>query len=195
MRQLGAPPLSEGEVAEAEAQIGITFPAEYRAYLLEVSADGAVNRLVRNEQGWGWAGNDDSRRLLLRTPFPHPASYVEAEEQLDAREPQPGAFSDEQSYAEAWQAWDAEYAVFQDWKTAGSIIAQDHGCGFATLLALTGPLAGTLWWDGRATCGLILPLSLDHDNGSPPVTFTQWLTRDSWNLLPPGWGQRAGTPQ
>ncbi|MDN3025622.1 hypothetical protein [Streptomyces sp. S.PB5] len=73
-------------------------------------------------------------------------------------------------------------------RTAGAVVVQEHGCGFATLLALTGPLAGTLWWDGRATCDLILPLSPDHVRGARPVTFGEWLGRDSWELLPPGWG-------
>ncbi|MQY03759.1 SMI1/KNR4 family protein [Actinomadura macrotermitis] len=187
MRHPWSPPLSEDEVAQAESDLGITIPGEYRTYLREVSANGAVNRLVRNEDGWGWEGNEALQRPLLRLPFPHPDTYVEAEALLDAAEPQPGAFPDEQAYAQAWQAWDAEYEVFQDRKTAGAIIAQEHGCGFATLLVLTGPLAGTLWWDGRATCDLIVPLSLDHTNGARPVTFNEWLTRDSWKLLPPGW--------
>ncbi|MEU5891291.1 hypothetical protein ABZ835_31235 [Streptomyces sp. NPDC047461] len=88
----------------------------------------------------------------------------------------------------AWRPWAAEADDFEDRKTAGAIVVQEHGCGFATLLALTGPLAGTVWWDGRATCDLIVPLSLDHLRGARPVTFGEWLGRSSWDLLPPGWG-------
>ncbi|WP_199883137.1 hypothetical protein [Streptomyces sp. CB01580] len=27
-----------------------------------------------------------------------------------------------------------------------------------------------------------------HARGARPVTFDEWLGRDSWDLLPPGWG-------
>lgn len=91
-------------------------------------------------------------------------------------------------YQAAWQSWDVECEAFEEGKTAGAIIAQDNGCGFATLLVVTGPLAGTLWWDGRATCDLIVPLSLDHRGGGRPVMLGEWLRRGSWKLLPPGWG-------
>ncbi|MDN3025621.1 hypothetical protein [Streptomyces sp. S.PB5] len=45
------PPLTVAEVTGAERELGICFPAEYRAYLLEVSAGGAVSRLARTERG------------------------------------------------------------------------------------------------------------------------------------------------
>jgi len=183
------PPLTEAEVAEAEAQLGVVFPHEYRRYLLQVSAGGAVARLEKTENGWWWAGNSTMRRDLLPLPFPHPDSYVEADDELDRREPQAEDYPDEEAFSRAWTAWDDECGEFEDRKTAGSVIAEEHGCGFATLLAITGPLAGTLWWNGRATCDLILPLSLDHAGGARPVSFDEWLEHDSWSLLPPGWGR------
>ncbi|MFJ1755046.1 SMI1/KNR4 family protein [Kitasatospora sp. NPDC088134] len=182
------PPLTEAEVAEAERQFGVSFPTEYRTYLLTVSAGLAVTRLERTGQGWRWAGDDPVRRGLLALPFPHPDSYVAAEGVLEGRCPEPADFPDEQSYERARGDWLEECDDFEDRKTAGAIVVQEHGCGFSTLLAITGPLAGTMWWDGRATCELILPLSLDHSGGAEPVTFGQWLGRDSWSLLPPGWG-------
>ncbi|MET9388045.1 SMI1/KNR4 family protein [Streptomyces sp. NPDC002928] len=42
-----APPLSEEEIPATEAGLGITFPDEYRDYLLRQSAGGAVRRLRR----------------------------------------------------------------------------------------------------------------------------------------------------
>ncbi|MFC9499255.1 hypothetical protein ACFT0D_33410, partial [Streptomyces sp. NPDC056982] len=97
-------------------------------------------------------------------------------------------YPNEDAFSEAMSAWNAECWEFDERKTAGSVVAKEHGCGFATLLVITGPLNGTLWWDGRATCDLIVPLSLDHSGGARPVTFGEWLGRDSWDLLPPGWG-------
>ncbi|MEV0170488.1 SMI1/KNR4 family protein [Streptomyces sp. NPDC050803] len=181
-------PLTEAEVAEAERELGVRFPAEYRTYLLRVSAGGAVSRLRRTAEGWWWDGNGDTRRDLLATAFPHPDSYDAADDALLAREPRAEDFPDADSHARAWRAWDDEAGEFEDWKTAGAMVAEEEGCGFATLLVLTGPLAGTVWWDGRATCDRIVPLSLNHLRGARPVTFGEWLTRDSWGLLPPGWG-------
>ncbi|MFE4254935.1 SMI1/KNR4 family protein [Streptomyces sp. NPDC056910] len=66
-------PLTEAEVAEAEAQLGVGFPHEYRRYLLRVSAGGAVAQLEKTENGWWWAGNSTRRRDLLSLPFPIPS--------------------------------------------------------------------------------------------------------------------------
>ncbi|WP_336246736.1 SMI1/KNR4 family protein [Streptomyces cupreus] len=181
-------PLTEAEVAEAEQELGICFPPEYRSYLRGVSAGGALFTLRRTPEGWWWDGNTDTPRDLLAVPFLHPDSYDAADDELLAREPRPEDFPDLDAYAAAWRAWDDEAGEFEYRKTAGALVAQEHGCGFATLLALTGPLAGTMWWDGRATCDRILPLSLDHVGGARPLTFGEWLERDSWDLLPPGWG-------
>jgi hypothetical protein len=88
-------------------------------------------------------------------PFAHPDSYAEADRALDEREPDRADFADDETFDRAWQAWDTECEAAEDRKTAGAIVIEEHGCGFSTLLAITGPLAGTLWWDARATCGRI----------------------------------------
>ncbi|MFB6814413.1 SMI1/KNR4 family protein [Streptomyces sp. NPDC056347] len=182
------PPLTEAQAAEAEAELRVALPPAYRRYLTEVSAGGAVSRLAKTERGWWWAGNDEGHRGLLSVPFPHPDSYAEADAGFDRREPRAEDHPDAAAFSRAMAVWNAERDEFEDRKTAGAVVAQEHGCGFATLLAITGPLAGTMWWDGRATCDLILPLSLDHTGGARPVTFAEWLGRSSWDLLPPGWG-------
>ncbi|MFF0052056.1 hypothetical protein [Streptomyces sp. NPDC005498] len=70
---------------------------------------------------------------------------------------------------------------FQERKTSGAVLIQDNGCGFSTLLVVTGPHRGSLWFDGRATCDQILPLNL----GGQPVSFMDWITRRSMDLV--GW--------
>jgi hypothetical protein len=181
-------PLTEAEIVEAERELGVSFPEEYRAYLRGVSAGGALSRLERTGRGWWWAGNDVGRRALLSTSFRHPDSYFEADNELMECEPQAQAFEDDAGYRAAWSAWADEVDRFEDMKTAGAVVIQEHGCGFSTLLALTGPLAGTVWWDGRATCDRIVPLSLDHVGGARPIRFREWLDHGSWALLPPDWG-------
>lgn len=175
------PPLSEAEICEAEAALGITFPDQYREYLLRQSAGDAVNQLCRSAAGWGWRGDSSTNYDLLTTDFPHPDSYRTYEDELDAREPLPQNFPDHNAYQAAWEQWDAEYGVFQERKTSGAVFIQDNGCGFSTLLVVTGPHRGSLWFDGRATCDQILPLNL----GGQPVSFTDWLARRSMDLV--GW--------
>ncbi|MEV7030135.1 SMI1/KNR4 family protein [Streptomyces sp. NPDC093272] len=131
---------------------------------------------------------DITQSNSVAIPFPHPDSYVESDDELMAREPQAEAFEDDAVYRTAWRAWADEADRFEDLKTAGAVVIQEHGCGFATLLALTGSLAGTVWWDGRATCDRIVPLSLDHVTGARPIQFAEWLDHGSWALLPPDWG-------
>ncbi|MFE0580894.1 SMI1/KNR4 family protein [Streptomyces sp. NPDC058874] len=190
------PPLTEAEVAEAEAELGIRFPPAYRAYLTEVSSGGRVHRLARGPAGWWWEGNGDTRRDLLPVPFPHPDSYAAEDDELWARMPQRADFPDDAAHQAALRAWDEDEAhyEFEERKTAGAVVLQENGCGFSTLLALTGPLADTVWWDGRATCDLIVPLSFDHPRGAPPLTFREWremgLT-DPSRLLGPDWGAPA----
>ncbi|MER5281100.1 SMI1/KNR4 family protein [Streptomyces sp. NPDC002809] len=176
-----APPLSETEICEAEAELGIVFPDQYRAYLLRGGAGDGVNRLRRSAAGWGWHGDSDTNYDLLTTAFPHPDSYGADEEELNAREPLTGDFPDENAYRAAWRQWDAEYEVFQERKTSGAVFVQDNGCGFATLLVVTGALRGSLWFDGRATCDRIIPLHL----AGRPVSFEEWLGRVSMALV--GW--------
>ncbi|MEW1719748.1 SMI1/KNR4 family protein [Streptomyces sp. NPDC093109] len=175
------PPLSETEIREAEAELRITFPDQYREYLLRRSAGGTVKCLRRSSACWGWHGDSSTNYGLLTTDFPHPDSYRAYEDELDAREPLAQAFPDHSAYRAAWQQWDAEYEVFQERKTSGAVFIQDNGCGFSTLLVVTGPYRGSLWFDGRATCDRILPLNL----GGRPVLFTDWLARSSMDLV--GW--------
>ncbi|MFF8232203.1 SMI1/KNR4 family protein [Streptomyces caelestis] len=166
-------PLSEAEIREAEAELGIAFPDQYREYLRQQDADGAVNHLCRSAAGWGWHEDSDTNCDLLTTAFPHPDSYRVYEDELDAREPLKEDFSDHNTYKAAGEQWGAEYEVFQERKTSGAVFIQDNGCGFSTLLVVTGPHRGSLWFDGRATCDQILPLNL----GGQSVSFTDWLAR------------------
>lgn len=178
-RDPAPPPLSEAEIRAAEAELGVTFPDQYRDHLLRHSAGGAVNRLRRSAAGWGWQGDSTTNYALLTSDFPHPDSYRAYEDELDEREPQAQDFADPDSHQTAWDQWDAEYEVFQELKTSGAVFIQENGCGFSTLLVVTGPHRGSLWFDGRATCDRILPMKLD----GRPVSFTDWLPRQWPDLV------------
>ncbi|MEH0549106.1 SMI1/KNR4 family protein [Streptomyces sp. B21-105] len=94
------PPLTEAEIVEAERDLGVSFPEEYRTYLREVSAGGALFRLERMGRGWWWADNEKWRRELLAVPFPHPDSYAESDDELMGREPQAESFEAGRTAAE-----------------------------------------------------------------------------------------------
>lgn len=118
------------------------------------------------------------------TPAAKDRSYhscaSDADQALDAREPRAADFPDEESFRSAWRAWDAECELAEDRKIAGAITIQENGCGFSTLLAITGPFAGTVWW----LADLTVPLSVDHVGGGQPATLIEWLSHGSENLLP-----------
>ncbi|MER5833141.1 hypothetical protein ABT116_20340 [Streptomyces sp. NPDC002130] len=76
----------------------------------------------------------EGRRELLVIPFPHPDSYAVSDDEPMAREPQAEAFEDDAAYRTARRAWDDEADRFEDLKTAGAVVIQEHGCGFSTLL-------------------------------------------------------------
>ncbi|WP_328497890.1 SMI1/KNR4 family protein [Streptomyces sp. NBC_00414] len=175
------PPLSEAEIREAEAELGIPFPGEYREWLLRHDVDSRVNRLRRAAEGWGWQGDSSTNYGLLTAAFPHPDSYRGYQDELDAREPLRENHARDDAYRAAWAQWDAEYEVFQERRTSGAVFIQENGCGFSTLLVVTGPHRGTMWFDARATCDRILPMKR---NGQP-VSFGSWLGRNSMDLV--GW--------
>ncbi|MGC5023029.1 SMI1/KNR4 family protein [Micromonospora sp. DT47] len=85
------PPLTDTQVREAEQDLGIALPADYREFLLRVGAGGIgpgwMRTLRRGPDGWGWAGDTQTDRSRLGQPFSHPDSYQVYEDELDDREP------------------------------------------------------------------------------------------------------------
>ncbi|MFJ8230359.1 SMI1/KNR4 family protein [Streptomyces sp. NPDC094448] len=164
-RDGGGPRLTEDEIREAEAEFGITFPAEYRTYLLEPFGVRGVNPLRRTPEGWRWETSYTIDYHLLADDFPHPDTDP------DARMPSRDDFSDAAAFEAAYEAWDAELNAYTDRMTDGCVVIQDGGCGFSTLLVVTGPLAGTVWFDATATTERIMPLK----SGGRSCTFGNWV--------------------
>ncbi|MFE0422359.1 SMI1/KNR4 family protein [Streptomyces sp. NPDC058953] len=168
-------PLTGAELAEAEAELGVALPAEYRAYLLDPPEEGLLNPLTRTPDGWRWTTTYEIAYDLLATDFPHPDSYKDADYALCEREPKQDDFPDPAAFDVVYIAWDQEVEVFERRKKAGAVVILDGGCGFSTLLAVTGPLRGTMWFDDRAATDLILPLKAGDRVG----TFAEWLSGDA----------------
>lgn len=62
----------------AEHELGVSFPAAYRAYLKAAKPAKRVFRPCRREWGWDWGADRQPLAELLPLPFPHPDSYVNA---------------------------------------------------------------------------------------------------------------------
>jgi hypothetical protein len=100
------PPLTAGELAELESQLGAELPAEYRSFLLEVSRGGAgpaygLFPLRRVDGRWEWQGDGASRAddAALTRPFGH----IRAFNPLADRPTRPEALQNEDA---AWETHD-----------------------------------------------------------------------------------------
>ncbi|MFD7453124.1 SMI1/KNR4 family protein [Kitasatospora sp. NPDC059827] len=167
-----APPLTEAQVGAAERQFGITFPADYRAFLLRVSAGGRFPRELREgPDGWHWAGDESTELSRLGTPFPDHDSALAAADACWDNPPREEGHQRPEEWLAARTAWtEAAEAAERD-RATGAVFLQGHGHGFAALLVVTGPHRGTMWFDGRPTCDRLNPLLTDEGR---PASFAEW---------------------
>ncbi|MFD8568050.1 SMI1/KNR4 family protein [Streptomyces sp. NPDC059639] len=172
-------PLTQGELAELEAQMGVRLPEEYRAFLLEVGAGGAGPAYglfpVRRVQGrWRWEGDgaDLADLTRLAEPFPDQGPDPGLVNDVLAQRPEEEDFDDIDDAIEAWdERW--ETVMFAPERTAGAIVISHLGCAQREWLIISGSHRGTVWSDCRADDVDLAPL-LDDDG--MPVTFARWYT-------------------
>ncbi|MFJ3792266.1 SMI1/KNR4 family protein [Kitasatospora sp. NPDC090091] len=176
-------PLGEAEVAAAEAEFGVSFPPDYRSFLLEVGAGGAgphygLFPLQRDGQGWHWSdGGVRNDGTLLGRDFLSVEERTRRETEYEAREPVEADFPDEESYRAAFRAWDEEWERLDPELTAGAICLNHEGCGYYILLVVTGPERGTLWFDGRAADLSLQPLTGEAERLGFRAWYLDWLAR------------------
>ena len=169
------PPLDEITLAEAERELGVEFPTEYRTFLREVSAGGgALYALVRDDTGWHWRDSFDRRiqPAHLAEPFQDPAERERLEEEHEARRPLHEDFSDEESFTIAWRRWNQEWDDLSDRLESGTVQISDQGCGNYIRLVVTGPERGTMWWETGPYLEPVKPSS--RSCRTDRVTFRQW---------------------
>ncbi|MDP9847986.1 SMI1/KNR4 family protein [Streptosporangium lutulentum] len=168
------PPLTEIELSEIERSLGVRLPAEYRDFLLQVASGGAgpdygLFPLRPRTEGGDSAGSEHLRRPFLPGP---------AQEMIDAyekREPVREACPDEEEYRRAWSAWNDEYDELDAALMAGTLCVSHQGCGYYTLLAVTGPERGTMWNDVRAVGEGVDPVRFLRPE-KQRVTFAEWYS-------------------
>lgn len=178
-----ADPLTAAEVAEVEAQFGVELPADYRQFLLTVSAGGAgpyygLALLSRSQDsGWNWdcVAADPAQPDRVGAPFGGEAAVAAAIAALDgheAQEPSKADFPDG-GYETARASWLAQDdALFDQLVPLPGVIAVAHqGCGYLDWLAVAGPERGTVWTDGHGNGLYLHPL---RGSDERPVTFFRW---------------------
>lgn len=172
-------PLSQQELSDLEAQLGVRLPGEYRSFLLEVGAGGAGPSYglfpVRKAEdgGWGWVGISADMTDLTLVHEPFPGCLDEAVlAALFEDEPDEDRIENGDDYDSLYEAWELRMAetMFPPERTAGAVCVCDHGCALRSWLVVTGPERGRIWYDGRADGEDMSPLSAEGD----PVTFERW---------------------
>ncbi|WP_203694921.1 SMI1/KNR4 family protein, partial [Catellatospora coxensis] len=177
-----APALGDGDLADLEAWLGVELPADYRRFLTQVAAGGAgpdygINtvRRIADGDGWRWHGDcgdlTDVARLGL--PFLVERPFGELLDELDEREPRPEDFTDETAFKEATWSWQDrmwEIVAVPEF-SQGAIYLVDEGCNRRYWLVVSGPAAGTVWYDSSCDWADMNPV--ENDAGEP-MGFGEW---------------------
>ncbi|MFF3767634.1 SMI1/KNR4 family protein [Streptomyces sp. NPDC001922] len=154
------PPLAEDVLVAGERAMGVRLPEDYRRFLLEVASGGA--------------GPDYGLFTVERFDGPRAAEaalpFVPVVD--EPPEPERAGFADEAAFQQAWA--DYERLVLDgmhDRADHGTVLLGHQGCGYYTLLVVSGPERGTVWDDVRAVGEWIVPR--ERSDGSR-VSFADW---------------------
>lgn len=181
------PVLDEEQLRALEADLGTGLPAQYRSFLLHVAGGGAgpdygLMTPVLGDDGWQWTGTgltypaQPTTAEFAGRPFTAEALQNEIAA-LDAQEPQRDAHATEDEFLHAHAAWDARYEELYDAQEAGAVFLAEQGCGYASLLVMTGPHRGEMWEDLRPADGGIEPTGHGFAHW-----YQSWLERTEQQL-------------
>jgi hypothetical protein len=167
------PPLADADLSEAEVQLGVRLPADYRGFLTDVSAGGAgpyygLFPFARDAAGhWGWQGDGAQLTNLtaLSTNF-DPGDIGVTLAALQAGQP---SSDDEHAYQDWLNRYDE--VLWDDQRTHGAVCLCHQGCAYRDWLVITGPLRGQMWDDERAGDVDLAPRTADDGSA---LTFGRW---------------------
>ncbi|MEV8530177.1 SMI1/KNR4 family protein [Streptomyces sp. NPDC052000] len=192
------PVMGEDELRALEADLGIGLPAQYRSFLLCVARGGAgpdygLMTPVVGEGGWQWRGiglafaGQSTTAEFAGRPFVAEALQRELNS-LETQEPEKDTFADQEAFRRAYAAWDARCEELSDAQEAGVVFLSEQGCGYTSLLVMTGPHRGAIWEDLRPAGRGIEPTGHDFAHW-----YRSWLERTERQLdsIPPV----GGAPQ
>ncbi|MFI1973329.1 SMI1/KNR4 family protein [Streptomyces cinnamoneus] len=163
------PPLTPDELEELEHQVGVRLPEEYRTFLVEVGAGGAGPDYGIFPLRPG-TESTKARAKNLAVPF-RPQEIGDLFDEHQYNEPAGEHFLNAEEFAAAYRAWDARDDELREELFAGTLYLSSQGCGYYTVLAVTGPEAGTVWDDVQALGEGVAP---KRHNGAARMTFAQW---------------------
>ncbi|MER6619364.1 SMI1/KNR4 family protein [Streptomyces sp. NPDC000931] len=181
------PVMGEEQVRALEADLGTGLPTQYRSFLLHVGAGGAgpdygLMTPAMGDGGWQWLGAglafpaQPTAAGFAGRPFVAEALRSELAA-VEAREPRPDAFATDEEFGRAYAAWEAGYEELYDAQEAGAVFLSEQGCGYASLLVMTGPHRGTIWEDLRPMDRGIEPTGHDF-----ALWYRRWLERTERQL-------------
>ncbi|QIQ03622.1 SMI1/KNR4 family protein [Streptomyces liangshanensis] len=181
------PVMDEVQLRSLEADLGVGLPASYRAFLLHVGGGGAgpdygLMTPTPGDGGWQWRGTGLGFSAAPTTaefagrPFVAEALAGELAA-LEAREPGEDAYASEEEFRRAYAAWDARYEELYDAQEAGAVFLSEQGCGYSSLMVMTGPHRGAIWEDLRPMDRGIVPTG--HNFGD---WYRSWLERTERDL-------------
>ncbi|WP_329387355.1 SMI1/KNR4 family protein [Streptomyces sp. NBC_01351] len=180
------PVMGEEQLVALEADLGVGLPVQYRSFLLRVGGGGAgpyygLTTPVFGNGGWKWLGIGDCPGRTTTAEFagrPFVAEALQRElDEMEAQEPEKDAFAADGEFRRAYEAWDARYEELYDAQEAGAVFLSEQGCGYASLLVMTGPHRGAIWDDLRPMDRGIAPTGHDFAHW-----YRSWLERTEQEL-------------
>ncbi|WP_033821050.1 SMI1/KNR4 family protein, partial [Kitasatospora sp. MBT63] len=142
------PVLTPAQIAEAEAQFGVTLPEEYRTFLAEVGAGGpgpgSLSPLCRIDGTWGWLWDTAGHHWMLDPSGPFVETDGWADQQratLRAAGYEPTTQDEDTDYLDDYQEafGDAGEEAWHLERDRGAVLISDHGCGMTGWLIIVGP--------------------------------------------------------
>lgn len=170
------------EISKVEAEIGVSLPEEYSAFLTEVGSGGpgpecGLTTLCRAEGRWGWIW--DTAGIWLATDARGP--FLENDEwighqiaTLRAAGHEPTVCDEDEHYCGDYLTAFGEhdgYRLFHEQRYCGTIHISDYGCGMTSWLVMVGPRRGEIWFSDAAPNP---PLEQLVDVGGRPYNFRTW---------------------
>lgn len=179
--------MGEEQLRSLEADLGVGLPEQYRSFLLRVGGGGAgpyygLMTPVVGDGRWQWLGiglryaAQPTTAEFAGRPFAAEALQRELAG-LETQEPAKEAFATDDAFRQAYGAWDARYEELNDAQEAGAVFLSEQGCGYASLVVMTGSHRGAIWDDLRPMDGGIV--STGHDFA---YWYRSWLERTEHQL-------------